>query len=162
RARPPVGRRRHRRADGRPGPGGRRRAAGAGAGGRETEQTAGAGAGADVQRTRAGAGRAAAGRRKRRRGHDGGGEPGRRRGVCRGPAALEAAERYLPPAAKARLEAVLLRAEGRADEAAARLEQALRLAPGDVDTERERGRLLLERGDADAARVPLARVYAQT
>src|SRR5262249_3484805 len=47
----------------------------------------------------------------------------------RGPAALEAAGGYLSPAGKALLAALLLRAEGRDDEAAARLEEALRLAP---------------------------------
>jgi tetratricopeptide (TPR) repeat protein len=80
----------------------------------------------------------------------------------RGPAALEAAQQSLSSATRARLSALLLRAEGRDDEAAARLDEALRLAPDDVDAARERGRMLLERGQTDAARVPLASVFAHT
>jgi len=80
----------------------------------------------------------------------------------RGPAALAAAQASLSPAARARLSALLLLAEGRDDEAAGRLDEALRLAPDDVDAARERGRLLLDHGETDAARVPLARVFART
>ena len=80
----------------------------------------------------------------------------------RGPAALEAAQQSLSTAARARLSALLLRAEGRDEEAAARLDESLRLAPDDVDAARERGRMLLERGQTDAARVPLASVFART
>lgn len=76
--------------------------------------------------------------------------------------ALAAADRYLPSATRAWLSARLLRVEGRDEEARAQLEQALRLAPDDVDAARELGRLLLDRGQVDPARVLLARVWART
>src|SRR5207302_4664646 len=80
----------------------------------------------------------------------------------RGAPALAAAGPALAPAARARLQARLYRIEGRDDEAKSLYEQALRLAPDDVDAARELGRLLLERGEADAARIPLARVWAKS
>ncbi len=78
----------------------------------------------------------------------------------RGPPAMALAQSAISPATGLRFRAAWARIEGHDDEAAPLLEQAARLAPDDVAIERDRGHLLLDRGQSDAARVALSRVVA--